>query len=129
MSNPKERDRLGTGIVSGPLAEAALQQGYLAKPDGRAIGVTRAFGDLDFEDFGIHSVPEVRHYDLQPQDKALILGSDGFWEEVSHQCISDAVRTCSSSSDCVTVLREALGSPVDDASFVVVFFKDLVQAV
>ncbi len=57
---------------------------------GRLMGtlaVTRAFGDLNFHQYGLISAPEIRKIELRLSHKYLLVASDGLWDFVSLKVI------------------------------------------
>jgi len=54
--------------------------------------MTRSIGDLVAGSVGVTSEPEIQVFNcLTPQDKALIIGSDGLWDRLSNQEITQIV--------------------------------------
>jgi len=51
---------------------------------GGVLAVSRAFGDRPLKRYVIPT-PDIRDEQLQPEDEALILASDGLWDVVSNQ--------------------------------------------
>jgi len=48
------------------------------------LAVSRAFGDMALRDAGVSAVPDVRVQDITPDDRFVILASDGVWDYVSN---------------------------------------------
>lgn len=42
--------------------------------------MTRSFGDGTAAKVGVNAIPELTEFDLTPDDKVLVLASDGVWE-------------------------------------------------
>jgi serine/threonine protein phosphatase PrpC len=42
--------------------------------------MSRSFGDSSACSVGVHAVPEIKVFDLTPEDKIIVLASDGVWE-------------------------------------------------
>jgi serine/threonine protein phosphatase PrpC len=53
--------------------------------------MSRSFGDLIGATVGVISEPELSVRHLHPNDKFLIIGSDGLWEFMSNQEVVDIV--------------------------------------
>ncbi len=53
--------------------------------------ITRSFGDSVGEEIGINCIPEIKEHNLCPEDKFIILGSDGVWEHISNQEAAEVV--------------------------------------
>lgn len=55
------------------------------------LAMSRSIGDCLAHQFGVTSEPEVTEYEMTPQDKFIILASDGVWEFLSNQEVVDIV--------------------------------------
>ena len=42
--------------------------------------MTRSFGDATAARVGVNAIPEISLVDLTPEDKIIVLASDGVWE-------------------------------------------------
>lgn len=51
-----------------------------ADEEGPGIAMTRSLGDFTAKKIGLISVPEVDHLWMKPQDKFIVLASDGIWD-------------------------------------------------
>ena len=49
------------------------------------LAVTRAFGDHALRKSGLSAIPYIVKYNLKPNDKMLLIASDGVWDELSDQ--------------------------------------------
>ncbi|ORX91523.1 protein serine/threonine phosphatase 2C [Basidiobolus meristosporus CBS 931.73] len=49
------------------------------------LAMTRAFGDSSARKLGVLCQPDIKIYDVQPEDKFLILATDGVWQGVTNQ--------------------------------------------
>ena len=47
------------------------------------LNYSRALGGKDLKPFGLSAVPDVRQVQLGPDDRLVILGSDGVWDVAS----------------------------------------------
>ena len=56
---------------------------------GPGLAMSRAVGDLDSSILGVIATPEVIEHAVQPDDRYLIMASDGVWEFLSNE---EAVR-------------------------------------
>lgn len=59
--------------------------------DYPGLAMSRSLGDYIAHDFGVSEEPEITTYDLQSNDKFIVLGSDGVWEFLSNQTVIDLV--------------------------------------
>ena len=47
------------------------------------LAMSRSFGDRIATFAGVNAIPEVKRLELTPNDKFIIVGSDGIWEYIS----------------------------------------------
>merc|ERR1711904_618179 len=99
------------------------------------LNMSRALGDLlGHQDAGIIATPTVTEYQLQPEDAALLLCSDGVWEFVNVQEAADIVFSVGPEKPDMAVqklakeswdrwITEEGGAVVDDITALVVFLK------
>ena len=60
--------------------------------DGPGLAMTRSFGDEIGASVGVVSVPEVGEYKMKEEDKAIIIASDGLWEYMSNEEVTNIVK-------------------------------------
>ena len=53
--------------------------------------MSRSLGDFIAHSVGVSSDPEVMRFELQPEDKFIIIASDGVWEFLSNEKIAQIV--------------------------------------
>ena len=53
--------------------------------------MSRSLGDNVAHLYGVTSDPEITEYDIKPEDKFIILASDGVWEFMTNQEVIDIV--------------------------------------
>ena len=58
------------------------------------LAISRSIGDEDAKKLGVVYEPEVFRYELKSQDKILIIGSDGLWEQLSNEEAIKIVGNC-----------------------------------
>eukprot|EP01016_Furgasonia_blochmanni_P000414 TRINITY_DN10083_c0_g1_i3.p2 TRINITY_DN10083_c0_g1~~TRINITY_DN10083_c0_g1_i3.p2 ORF type:complete len:297 (-),score=35.33 TRINITY_DN10083_c0_g1_i3:214-1104(-) len=61
---------------------------YKKRVEGR-LAITRAFGDTELEDCGVTAEPFITEYPITPQSEYIIMATDGLWDVISDQDISD----------------------------------------
>ena len=117
------RDRLGNQV--GPMRV------WLKYEDTPGLAMSRSFGDSVACKAGVHAVPEIRTYELQPNDKVIVLASDGIWEFLSNQRVASLIlpfiekRNAEAAAE--TIIREAFRSwkreeqVIDDITCVILF--------
>ena len=77
------RDQLGNQI--GPMRV------WLKNEDIPGLAMTRSFGDAMAARVGVNAVPEIKEFTLQPEDKIIVLASDGVWEFLQNQDVANIV--------------------------------------
>lgn len=55
------------------------------------LGISRSIGDLYIKDFGVTAEPEVFCLHLKPADKFIILASDGLWDIIATEKVTQVV--------------------------------------
>jgi serine/threonine protein phosphatase PrpC len=68
------------GMDGKPLGPARV---WLKRGDAPGLAMARSFGDTVAASVGVIAEPEVMVRECKPNDKALIMGSDGVWEFIS----------------------------------------------
>lgn len=53
---------------------------WLKHENAPGLAMSRSFGDSTACQVGVHAVPEIKQFDLIPDDKIIVLASDGVWE-------------------------------------------------
>jgi serine/threonine protein phosphatase PrpC len=73
--------------------EPGLSSRVYLDPEHTVIGLAmaRSIGDFAVKEVGVISTPEVKTFQLTPQDKFMILASDGVWEFITSQEAVDIV--------------------------------------
>jgi len=106
VTDPDERDRIIAcgGQLSDDPAEAhrVMCFKYGMK---YALGMSRSIGDFLFESAGVSHLPEIGEFDLQAEDKWLILASDGIWEFISDE---EAVEIVCAHADATMACRSLI---------------------
>ena len=64
---------------------------WLQTKEVPGLAMSRSFGDKVAASVGVSSDPEITERILQPEDKILVLASDGVWEFLSSQAVLDLV--------------------------------------
>ena len=49
----------------------------------KQLNYSRAFGGKDLKMFGLSADPDISHFELSPDDKLILLGSDGLWDVIN----------------------------------------------
>ena len=60
--------------------------------EGPGLAMTRSLGDKVGKKIGVCCTPEITKYDIKDEDKVFVLASDGLWEYISNQEVSDLVK-------------------------------------
>lgn len=77
------RDQLGNQI--GPMRV------WLKNEDIPGLAMSRSFGDAMAARVGVNAVPEIKEFSLTPEDKIMVLASDGVWEFLQNQDVANIV--------------------------------------
>ena len=64
---------------------------WLKNEDIPGLAMSRSFGDQVACRVGVNAVPEVTELRMTPQDKVIILASDGVWEFLENQEVAEIV--------------------------------------
>ena len=103
---------------------------WTAAGAGPGLAMTRSLGDRVAHTVGVVAEPELTRYTLRPEDKFLIIATDGLWDMLSSQAAVELVGAAVDSGmtdRCCTQLIQAAtaraGDCVDDTSVIVVFFS------
>ena len=96
------------------------------------LAMTRSFGDRVAATVGVISEPEIKEFDLDENDKFMIIASDGIWEFISSQECVDIVKNFYEKNDlkgCADYLYEESSKRwlkeeevIDDTTLILVFF-------
>ena len=60
--------------------------------EGPGLAMTRSLGDKVGKKIGVCCTPEVTKYDIKEEDKVFVLASDGLWEYMDNQEVTDLVK-------------------------------------
>ena len=64
---------------------------WLMDQDAPGLAMSRSLGDYIAHSVGVATDPEVMRFELQPEDKFIIIASDGVWEFLSNEAIAKIV--------------------------------------
>lgn len=103
---------------------------WIADKDIPGLAMSRSLGDTIAHSVGVLSTPEVVERELTPDDRVIVLGSDGLWEFIdSKECI-DMIADCLKPEDAVERLATAAWrrwfdseKTVDDITVIVVLLS------
>ena len=94
---------------------------------------TRSFGDKVAEDLGCFAVPEMLTHDITPEDKIIVLASDGVFEFLTNQSVIDI---CAKFTDPLEACRAVVAESyelwlqyelrTDDITMICIFLDDVV---
>jgi serine/threonine protein phosphatase PrpC len=59
--------------------------------DAPGLAMSRSIGDYIAHTVGVSTDPEVMKFELTPQDKFIIIASDGVWEFLSNEDVAKIV--------------------------------------
>ena len=62
------------------------------------LAMSRSLGDLVATYAGVIHKPEIKHYQIGPNDKAIVLATDGVWEFLSNRLVTklwiESIKNC-----------------------------------
>jgi serine/threonine protein phosphatase PrpC/CRP-like cAMP-binding protein len=106
-------------------------------PNGDYPGTafTRSLGDAMAEELGVYAEPEMLTKELQPEDKIIVLASDGIYEFLTNQSVIDI---CAKFTDPLEACRAVVAESyelwlqyelrTDDITIIVIFLEQLAEA-
>ena len=87
LQNKKERDRLvknhariAVEVVEETGEVIGSEKAYMGEENTPGLEITRSIGDKIGKYIGVSSTPELKEYQLTPDDKFIIIGSSGLWK-------------------------------------------------
>ena len=99
------------------------------------LAMSRSFGDKKAKYCGVIPIPDIIEYNLKWNYKYMVICSDGVWEFMSNEEVSDIVYRFEDNKDGSTCAKkiverarqvwENTGYAIDDITCVVVFFKEI----
>jgi len=137
--SPLEQARILSygGYVSPESKEHGPARVWLRAGEGPGLAMARSFGDHMCSHVGVVATPEVKKFNLLPEDRVIIIASDGVWEFISND---EAIRivcqyTQNATDACIALINEAThrwrkeeGNYRDDITCIVVFLPCLPDA-
>ena len=79
---------------------------WVKESDGPGLAMTRSFGDEVGASVGVVSEPEVGEYKIKEEDKAIIIASDGLWEYMTNEDVTDFVKKLIGKKDPNIIVNE-----------------------
>ena len=105
---------------------------WLKEQDLPGLAMSRSFGDQLAASVGTTCEPEIFEYNFEPEDKFLIVASDGIWEFISSSNAVDIIKDYYENNDpkgcCEFLLKESSNrwikeeKVIDDISMIILFF-------
>ena len=108
---------------------------YMKDKDLPGLAMTRSFGDYFASLAGTIAIPEIKEHELKPEDKFLILASDGLFEFLNSEQVGNIIKDYYNKNDvvgcCEFLYKESYRKwiveeedTVDDITIILVFFED-----
>lgn len=104
---------------------------WLKEENSPGLAMTRSIGDLVAQQIGVTHKPEIVEYVYTPQDRIIVLGSDGLWEFISNKEVVQMLVPYYNQDDiegaCDKLMQEAdyrwkqESDIIDDITFIVIF--------
>ena len=109
---------------------------WFKNEDYPGLAMSRSIGDRLAHKIGVSDIPEIKEFSIEDTTPlAIVLASDGVWEFMKNEEVSDIVYRFEESKDANTCARkiverarqiwEKTGFAIDDITCVVVFFKEI----
>ena len=108
------------------------QRVWIKEEEVPGLAMTRSFGDRVAATVGVVSIPEIKEYIFNPNDKFMIIASDGVWEFISSQECIDIIKEFYDRNDlkgcCEFLYQESSKrwlkeeEVIDDTTMIIVFF-------
>ena len=109
---------------------------WFKNEDFPGLAMSRSIGDRLAHRVGVSDIPEIKEFSIEDNEPlAVVLASDGVWEFMSNEEVSDIVYRFESNKDASTCAKkiverarliwEKTGYAIDDITCVVVFFKEI----
>ena len=108
------------------------QRVWIKEEEVPGLAMTRSFGDRVAATVGVVSIPEIKEYIFNPNDKFMIIASDGVWEFISSQECIDIIKEFYDKNDlkgcCEFLYQESSKrwlkeeEVIDDTTMIIVFF-------
>ena len=133
-NRPDEKERI-THCHGRVFEWGGVPRVWLPEVDMPGLAISRSFGDFALHNVGVHSLPEVRAFEMNQETPFVIIASGGVWEFISSQVAVDLVAVFhangkSSQEACTALVNESLRlwneeeDIVDDITVIVVFNLD-----
>ncbi len=139
-NNPGERERI---LSHGGRIEAYKDENgndfgpkrvWIKNEDIPGLAMSRSFGDEVAASVGTISEPEIESFDITPDDKFIIIASDGIWEFISSEECVNIIKDYYLKKDLKGCLKYLLNESskrwikeeevIDDITAVLIFFED-----
>ena len=109
------------------------QRVWIKEDEVPGLAMTRSFGDRMAATVGVISEPEIKEYIFNPNDKFMIIASDGIWEFISSQECINIIKEFYNNNDikgcCEFLYQESSKrwlkeeEVIDDTTLILVFFE------
>ena len=79
---------------------------FMKNEEGPGLAMSRSFGDIVGTMLGIICEPEIKEFTLTQDDKAIIIASDGLWEYVQNEEVTNIVKNLYDKNDPDLIVNE-----------------------
>ena len=79
---------------------------FMKNEEGPGLAMSRSFGDVVGSMLGVICEPEVFEYILKKEDRAIIIATDGLWEYVKNEEVTDIVKNLIGKNDADLIANE-----------------------
>ncbi|CAK9161860.1 unnamed protein product [Ilex paraguariensis] len=135
---PSEADRIRkcNGRVGALKEEPHVQRVWLPHDDTPGLAMSRAFGDFLLKNHGLIALPDVSFHRLTPNDKFLVLATDGVWDVLKNDHVIWIVHSAENEEAAAKAVVEAAvaawkqkypSSRRDDCTVLCLFLQKRIQ--
>ena len=79
---------------------------FMKNEEGPGLAMSRSFGDVMGSILGIIAEPEVKEYLIKKEDKAIIIATDGLWEYVSNEEVTNTIKNLINKNNADLIVKE-----------------------
>lgn len=110
LTNEKEKQRVieaGARVAKRGNQSKGHLRIWLPELDTPGLMVTRSLGDAIGKTVGVISEPEVQIVDLGPSQRYIVMASDGVWDVLSHDRVTEIVTSAKSGTEAAETIVQA----------------------
>ena len=62
--------------------------------NGPGLTMSRSIGDMELKKYGVIYDPDIFKYELKENDKVIVIGTDGLWDQLTNEEVIDIIGEC-----------------------------------